>query len=280
MISMTHNTYGKGRVRLMKLHRGPERTRVVEMTIKILLEGDLVEAHVDGDNSKVLPTDTMKNTVYALGRKHEFETAEQFGLILARHFLNTQSQLTRAKVEVSERLWQHIPTDAGPHPHSFAQGPSERPVTFIDHSRDATTVRSGVRDLLILKTSDSGFSDFIEDEYTTLKATEDRIFATSLESTWRYAVDSVDFAGLRKGIRNTLLTVFSEHKSLSVQQTLYAMGEAALEKFDEINEIHILMPNKHCLHVDLSAFGMDNPNKIFHPIDEPFGIIEATLKRG
>ena len=280
MIEMTHDSYGKAGVRLMKVDRGDEPHRVTELTVDIRLEGDLADGYTEGDNTQVLPTDTMKNTVYALAKSHRVSTPDRFGLVLADHFVETQPQIHRATVDIAERPWEHIDAGDGPHPRAFTQARGERRLSRVDRTFDETVVEGGIRDLVILKSTDSGFSNFVEDEYTTLDETDDRVLATSLEASWRYTSTDVDYDELHDEIRKTLIGVFADHESLSVQHTLHAMGTAVLEEFSDVDKIHIEMPNKHNLPVDLKPFDMDHDYEILKPIDEPSGLIEATLQRG
>ena len=280
MIEMTHDSYGKSDVRLMKVTRGPERHHVIEVSVDIRLEGDFEAGYTDGDNTKVLPTDTMKNTVYALARRHPVETPEQFALLLAEHFVDSQPQIARALVSVAERPWNNLEIDGRAHPHAFSQATGERRTAVVDHRPESTQVRGGLRDLVILKSANSGFSNFVEDEFTTLAETDDRVLATSLEASWRYDSTDRDFAAVHGEARTILLKVFAAHESLSVQHTLHAMGERVLQEITGLTTIHLQMPNKHNLPVDLEPFGMDNPHQILLPIDEPSGFIEATLKKG
>ena len=280
MTMLTDNSYGKTDVRLMKVNRGPERDEIVEMTVDIQLWGDLEEGYTAGDNTKVLPTDTMKNTVYAMARKHPVKTPEQFGQILAEHFVSTQPQIHRSRIEIVQRPWEHLPVDGAPHPHVFTGNSGERRTAEVLHTDEETTVRSGIRDLMLLKSSDSGFENFVEDEFTTLEETNDRVLATRLEAHWLHTDPTVDFASHHSGVRQTLTETFANHDSLSVQHTLYAMGEAVLEQFDDVAGIYVSMPNVHNIPVDLEPFGLDNPHEILKPIDAPSGYIDATLTRG
>lgn len=279
MVMIAHDSYGKSDVRVMKVTHSPEGDRVVEYSVDIRVEGDFVEGYLTGDNTKVLPTDTMKNTVYALAKKSELASPEEFALELARHFLDNHAWAERALVAVTERPWASMTTGGKPHPTAFVQSTGERRTAFVDHSEEETLVEGGLSDLVILKSTNSGFSDFLHDEYTTLKDAADRVLATSLSASWAYDRDEVDYPVARERIREALLSSFADHKSLSVQHTLYAMGEAALKAVEEVESIHIEMPNKHNLPVDLSSFGMENPHEILMPIDEPSGYIEATLTR-
>lgn len=279
-VILAGNNYGKSRVRLVKVARHSDRHELQDLDVKIAFEGNFETAHTAGDNRMILPTDTMKNTVYALAQQSRSrEEIEEFAQRLAAHFLENNPQISRVIVEISENRWARVEVGGKPHGHSFVKGSDERRTTSISATSDQVHVESGIKDLLVLKTTGSAFEGFIKDEYTTLKETRDRLFATSVKAMWRYSEPTVNWGLIWRGVRQLLLETFAEHDSKSVQQTLYAIGEAVLANFDEIDEISLSLPNKHCLLVDLSPFGMENRNEIFVPIDEPFGLIEATLTR-
>ncbi len=264
---------------MMKVARRGERHEIQEVTVQIALEGDFAEIHTVGDNSQCLPTDTMKNTVYVLAYETpEIEEIESFGLRLTNHFLANNSQVSRVIIKIAEHGWTRM-ENAEPHPHSFIKGSNERRTTKISATRESTTVESGVVDLIVLKTTKSGFAGFIKDQYTTLPETTDRIFATSVKADWLYANPEAATGDIWRDVRKTIIETFSEHDSLSVQHTLYAMGKAVLEKFAELVEISFSLPNIHYLPIDFSRFGLENDNRIFLPTDEPHGLIEARLTR-
>jgi urate oxidase len=280
MIALGENSYGKSRVRLAKVRRHADHHGFCEWTIDILLEGDFESCFVTGDNSKILPTDTMKNTVYSLARSSSADCMEEFGKELVSFFLDRNPQVSAARVTLSEKSWQHLPVGGKPHPTTFVQSSAERQTAEIALVRGGTpSVRSGFIDLVIMKTAGSAFAGFVKDSLTTLPEAVDRLFATSVSARWNYSSPTGACPALRSKIRDILLNVFAEHVSKSVQHTLYAMGEAALATVPEIDEIALTMPNKHYLLADLSRFGQDNPNEIFVPIDEPHGTIEARLRR-
>jgi len=279
MAKMIDNSYGKSGVRLLKVVRGADRHEIIEYTVDILLNGDFETVHTKGDNSKVLPTDTMKNTVYVMAKKHDFKTAEEFGKILSHHFVGSQPHISRARITITERPWQRMNTKGSPDPHAFSQAVGERHTTFVDYNGKSTSFKAGLKDLIILKSTNSGFSGYIKDDYTTLGETDDRVFATSLTATWSYNTTEADFAATRKNLRTRLLELFAEHHSLSVQHTLYEMGEKVLEEFPHVEDIHMTMPNKHFLKFNLEPFGLENENEIFYPIEEPYGLIDAKLAR-
>lgn len=263
----------------MKVNRSKEAHELKDLNFSIQLEGDFLAAHTEGDNSKVLPTDTMKNTVYALARKHDIVEIESFALLLAEHFLSDNTQVSRVSIKVKENIWRRIKVDGKAHPHAFIQCGDEKRTTEINTTRETKNISSGIEDLLVLKTTDSGFVGFIKDQFTTLPEVTDRIFATVVKANWVYRKGEINFNESWNEARRLLIETFAAHDSLSVQQTLYAMGKAVLESREEIDEINLSLPNKHCLPVDLKPFDMDNPNEIFQPVDEPHGLIEATLRR-
>ena len=277
-IRLGENNYGKQRVRILQVTRHEGRHDIRELTFGIRLEGDFESAHTHGDNRKILPTDTMKNTVYALARKHHIESPEHFSLKLVEHFLSHQPQVARVRVSVTEVLWSPLPFGASAHPHTFTSSTGEKRTAAVSGTREEKTVRGGLEGLVVLKTTDSAFENFVRDEFTTLKEDRNRILATVIRANWLYRADTVDFKTSWEGVRQTLLETFAEHDSESLQQTLYAMGETALQKFPSLREIHLSLPNKHYNLVDLSAFRLDNPKEIFLPTEEPHGLIEATLR--
>ena len=280
MIGLAENRYGKSRVRLVKVKRHPVVHDFLEWTLEILLQGDFESCFVDGDNSKTLPTDTMKNTVYSLARSSSAVCMEEFGKELIAFLLDRNPQVSAAQVKLSEKKWEHLPIDGKPHPTTFLLASAEVQTAEVTQNRSGRfAVRSGLENLTILKTAGSEFVGFVKDSLTTLPEASDRLFGTAVRARWGYASVDVAFETLRSSVRETLLRVFAGHASKSVQHTLYAMGEAALEKVREIDDIELTMPNIHCLPVDLSRFGQDNPNEIFVPIDEPHGYIEARIRR-
>jgi urate oxidase len=271
--------YGKSRVRLVQVTRRNDRHELCDLTIAIRFQGDYDESYGAGDNSAVLPTDTMKNTVYALAAAGRIRDAESFGLRLARHFLDRNPRLERVRIDITEHAWGRITSGDRESGQAFVrQGPETR-TSAIEADRWATTIDAGIADLVILKSAHSEFAGFPRDEYTTLPETHDRILATSLTARWRYRDLDVSFDTTWRAVHKVLLTAFAEHHSASVQHTLHAMGQAVIEQVEDVTSIHLVMPNKHHLPVDLARFGLENRNEIFVPTDEPHGLIEGTVVR-
>jgi urate oxidase len=267
---LTWNRYGKARVRLVKLTRARPAHDLVDLTVDVQLEGAFGPVY-DGDNALCLATDTMKNTVYALARQAPIDAVEAFAARLADHFL-AKPAVSRVRISVAEHPWSRL-TD-----HAFTQPGAEHWTTVVTRDAAGTGVVSGLSNLVLLKTADSAFAGFPRDEYTTLPDTEDRIFATSMTATWTYRAGFRAFAA-RAAIRAALVGAFASHTSQSVQHTLKAMGDAALAACADITDITIAMPNRHHLLVDLTPFGLDNPNEVFVATDQPYGLIEATVSR-
>lgn len=276
---LAESAYGKSSVRLVKVTRHGDRHDLIDFQIAIRFEGDYAASYVDGDNSVVLPTDTMKNTVYALAAQAPVAAPEAFALQLAAHFLSRNPRLQRVRVDVCEHPWGRIPVGNRDHGQAFVRHGAETRTATVRQDRASAAAGAGIRDLLILKSSRSAFTGFLRDEYTTLPDAADRLLATSLTATWRYADTSVEFGQAWRAVRTTLLETFAEHDSRSVQHTLYAMGEAVLAAVAEVSSVRLVMPNKHHLPIDLARLGLEDRNEVFVPTDEPYGLIEATLVR-
>jgi urate oxidase len=273
-ISLAGNNYGKSRVRVMKVTRLPDRHDLADLSVNVQFEGDFDAVHLAGDNAAVLPTDTMKNTVNALAKTWPGEQIEDFGQQLALHFLDGNPQVSRVRIEIAQSQWERLDR------HAFAQGSGERRTTEVDGTRGGLAVKSGIENMVVLKTTGSGFEGYKKDRYTTLKETSDRILATAVRADWTYRSPDVEYGACRQRARAAMLKTFIEQDSPSVQHTAYAMGQAALEAVPEIAEIRLSLPNKHCLLIDLSPFGIENRNEIFVPTDEPHGLIEVSVGRG
>lgn len=277
---LAENRYGKTRVRLMKVTRGALGNDLREWTVQVLLKGDFESAHTAGDNSKILATDTMKNTVYSVARRSTATTMEDYAKELVDFLLGRNPQVSSAEVRIEGAIWKRLTVDGRPHRDSFARGSGELQTTSVERSQeDEFAIASGLENLVILKTANSSFEGYIKESLTTLPETKDRLFGTALAATWSYTSSDLAFDSERQKIRDAMLKTFAGHISKSVQETLYAMAQSALEASPNIAEIELTMPNKHCLLVDLSRFGQDNPNEIFVPTDEPSGFIQATVKR-
>ena len=264
------NQYGKAETRLVLVRRGAAEHSLVDLNVSVALAGDLADTHLTGDNARVLPTDTQKNTVYAFAREHGIASIEEFGLLLARHFVST---VEKARVSIDSYGWDRLG------PHSFARAGAGVRTAVASASADGEWVVSGVRDLVLLNTTDSEFHGFIRDRYTTLPETSDRILATAVDASWRHSGVTVDWDFVYDEARAALIAAFVDTYSLSLQQTLHAMGSAVLEAVPSIVEVRLSLPNRHHFLVDLAPFGLDNPGEVFLAADRPYGLIEGTVLR-
>ena len=271
------NRYGKAETRLVHVARGGDRHALTDLNVSIALSGDLDATHLTGDNSGVLPTDTMKNTVYAFAREHGVGEPETFGLRLARHFVRTQHQVNVATVTLESYGWQRLG------PHSFRRDGGPTRLATVTVGPRGTQVVSGLSGLTLLNSTASEFRGFPRDRYTTLPETSDRVLATAVDARWRHVGGDTeplyDWAGSYAGVQEALVKAFVNTYSGSLQQTLLAMGTLALQVRPEIAEIRLSLPNKHNLLVDLEPFGLDNPNEVFMAADRPYGLIEGTVTR-
>ena len=275
---LADTAYGKSGVRLVQITRPGDRHGIRDLTVAVKFEGDYDACYTDGNNRDVLPTDTMKNTVYAFAARERLAEPEHFGMVLAEHFLERNPHLRRVTIDMREHLWSRIAVDGREYGQAFVREGPESRTAQVRMDRLEAQVHAGLADLVILKSSQSAFSGFMRDEFTTLAETRDRLLATSLTATWRYDAGTA-YAPAWHAVRQTLLETFARHESESVQHTLYAMARAVLDGIADVADIHLVMPNRHHLPVDLSPFGLENRNEIFVATEEPHGVIQATLRR-
>jgi len=278
-IVLSQSGYGKSEIRLVKVTRRPDGHDLSDLTVDVGLEGDFDAAYVEGDNTGLLATDTMRNAVYALAKEDPIDNIESFGQRLVEHFLAAGPGVTRARVHIVEHPWDRLQVGGRPHEHAFQRGSGGNRVAIVVGGGGEPTIEAGIDDLLVLKTTDSGWKGFLRDRYTTLPETSDRILATVITARWSYRERDVDFREAWGDVHRTILEAFSDHYSPSVQFTLHHMGEAVLDARPDVARISFSLPNKHHLLYDLGRFGLENENEVFHATDEPFGLIEGTVQR-
>jgi urate oxidase len=292
--ALSKTSYGKSRIRLVQVSRRgdpstssgstratsrDDRHELRDLTVAVAFEGEYDTSYTEGDNRDVLPTDTMKNTVYALAARDGAGEPEAFGMLLGRHFIDRNPKLIRVIVDLVDHGWSHIADGPREHGQAFVRrGPDSRTAQVVTE-RENVSVTAGVADLIIMKTSRSAFAGYPRDEFTTLPETHDRLLATALTTHWTYGDADVEFGAVYRLVRTALLDAFARHDSLSVQHTLYAMGQVVLDSIDAVSSITLEMPNRHHLPIDLTRFGMENRNEIFVATEEPHGLIKATLSR-
>ncbi len=277
-IVLSHANYGKSAVRLVKVIRDGERHDLRDLNVDVMLHGDFAASYMDGDNRAMLATDTMRNTVYALAKDDPIESIEAFGARLAQHFLKTGPTVTSVQIRIVEYSWSRIAVNGQEHEHAFTRGAGER-IAIVTADAEGVTVQAGIDNVLILKTTNSGWEEFYREQYTTLPDARDRILATVLTATWTYTSAQADFEATWASVRDQILATFTDHYSPSVQNTLHRMGKAVLKAHADVQKIHFSLPNKHHLLFDLARFGMENDNEIFQVTNDPFGLIEGTVER-
>jgi len=278
-LELADSHYGKSRIRLLKVARFEDRHVLHDWTVDVSMQGDFAAAFEAGDNRNVLPTDTMKNTVYALAHGHADESMEPFATRLGRHFLHEHPQISALSVTVTGPAWEPIEAKGTAHPHAFRRRSGELRVAEVGGTRKRTTVAAGIAGLAVTKTAGSHFEGFVQDRFTTLAEERDRVLATEINARWTYRDQEVDYDRSWEQVRQALLERFADHESASLQHTLRELADAALAACDTIADIHITLPNRHCLFVDLTSFGLTNDGEIFMPTDAPFGVIEARVAR-
>ena len=274
------NRYGKGRVRIMRIHRDGDRQEVSQLSVKAMLEGDFAKAYTEADNSSSTSTDTIKNVVNVVARENTGLSTEQFCEVLAKRYLEAYSQVSSISITAHETKWNRLDIDGKPHPHSFVLDSNGKPFVEVSGNRDRLTMSSGIDGFTFMKSTQSGWENFYKDKYSTIQPTNDRMCATSMVASWKWSGVPASYTKANATILDTLLKVFATTYSPSVQNSLFHMGEAALAAVPEISEISMACPNIHYILMNLSAFGMDNKNDLFLPTDDPHGQIECTIGRG
>ncbi|KWX23907.1 urate oxidase [Mycolicibacterium wolinskyi] len=278
-IILGKNQYGKAENRVVRIYRDSPRHEIHDLNVSTCLRGDFSAAHLTGDQSRVLPTDTQKQTVYAYAKQPGISTIEDYGLALARHFVNDVEPVDAARIEIDEYAWQRVVVNGSEHDHTWVRRGQETRTAAVTVDGDGEWVIGGLKDLVILKSTGSEFAGFLTDEYTVLEPTHDRVMATSLIAQWRFTTTDVAWDELYDGVKARMTEQFAVVQSLALQQTLFHMGKAVLESYPEIAEVRLSAPNKHHFVYDLTPFGLQNNNEVFHADDRPYGLIQATVTR-
>jgi urate oxidase len=277
------NQYGKAETRVVRISRDGSRHEIRDLNVSTSLRGDFADAHIRGDQAHVLPTDSQKNTCFAYAIEKGGGQIEDYALALARHFVGDIESVREARIEVEEYRWERASVAGAAHPHTFIRAGQDVRTTSVavrgEGPGQQAWVVSGLKDLVLLKSTGSEFSGFLKDPYTTLPETRDRIMATSLTARWRYRTDSADWAGVHARTRQLMIERFAEVHSLALQQTLWEMGRAVLAAQPDVAEIRLSAPNKHHFLADLAPFGLENPGEVFYAADRPYGVIQCSVIR-
>ena len=279
-VTLGHNQYGKAETRVVRIYRDADPHEIVDYNVSVALSGDFLDVHLTGDNANSLTTDATKNTVNAFAKEHgdAARQPESFGIALAKHFVDDNEPVDRVRIKLEMYPWNRLNNNGSPHPHAFARDGGYVRTATVTYDGTNLWVVSGVSDYVVLKSTDSEFFGFYQDKYTTLQPTNDRVMATAVTSQWWHTqTEDVDWNDSYTKALSTMSDVFAGHHSLSLQQTMFAMGKAMIEEQSEIGEVRFSLPNKHHFVIDLSPYGLDNPNEVFHADDRPYGFIEGTV---
>lgn len=278
-IVLGKNQYGKAENRVVRIYRDQPRHEIHDINVSTCLRGDFSAAHLSGDQADVLPTDTQKQTAYAYAKSKGLLSIEDYGLELARHFVNDVGPVEGARIELDEYAWERAIVDGTEHDYTWIRKGQEVRTAATTVDAEGEWVVGGLKDMVILKSTGSEFAGFLKDEYTILEPTHDRVMATSLTAQWRFTSTEIDWEATYAGIKAQLVKQFALVQSLALQQTLFEMGRAVLETYTVIAEVRLSAPNKHHFVYDLSPFGLTNDKEVFHADDRPYGLIQATVTR-
>lgn len=278
-IILGKNQYGKAENRVVRIYRDTPRHEIRDVTVSTCLRGDFSAAHLTGNQAEVLPTDTQKQTAYAYAKEKGLLAIEDYGLDLARHFVDEIAPVRAARIEIDEYAWQRVNVGGEEHNHTWVRAGQEVRTAAVTVDTDGEWVVGGLKDLVILKSTGSAFAGFLTDAYTVLEPAHDRVMATSLTAQWRFTTTTVAWDEIYRGVKALMMETFAVVPSRALQQTLYEMGKAVLENYPMLAEIRLSAPNKHHFAYDLTRFGLENNNEVFHADDRPYGLIQATVTR-
>ncbi|HEV2297017.1 MAG TPA: urate oxidase [Candidatus Acidoferrales bacterium] len=278
-VHLTENEYGESRIRVLRVTRRDGHHEIKDMTLGIRFQGDFGSAHTAGENRKILPADTMKNTIYVLAKQYPAEAIEEFALHITEHFLTYNSQVSQVEIAARERPWTRITVDGKPHSSAFVRGPDERRATRIRATRNETIVESGIEGMTLLRTEGASFALFMRDPYTTLKETVDSLLSAKISVRWTYREADTSYSTVFHGVRQMLLETFATQDSRSIQHMLHALGNAVLDNFDVISAVRLSLCEENFRPAELKAFGVENDNEVFAWSGDAHTVAEATLRR-
>ena len=276
---LVSNRYGKARVRVMRVLRDGDYNEVRDLNVQIMLEGDFGSAYTGADNRTSVATDTIKNIAYIVARENLQAEAEDYAQALAQRFLARYPQVNSVAVTTAETRWSRASFSGAPHPHSFTLDANGKPTANVVATRQGAAITSGITGYTFMKSTQSGWIDYVMDDYTTLPPTKDRITATAMDASWTWRATPASYEQANATILSKMLGVFATTYSHSVQDSLYRMGEAALAAVPELATVRMACPNKHYIPMNLDRFGLSADNMIFVATDEPHGQIECQVGR-
>ncbi|XP_016100091.1 uricase-like [Sinocyclocheilus grahami] len=285
-VEFVRTGYGKNMVKVFHIRREGIHHHITELIADVQLTLKTRKDYLTGDNSDIIPTDTIKNTVHALAKLKGIKTIEGFALDICEHFLTAFNHVTRVRVNIDEVPWKRLEKNGVEHTHAFIHCPEARHFCEVEQHLSMTpVVHSGIKDMKVLKTTQSGFEGFLRDRFTTLTDAKDRFFCTSVYARWRYNTHvNVAFDAAWKTVKDTIIQTFAGpydrgEYSPSVQKTLYETQVLVLDRIPQVEEIEITMPNQHYFVIDMTKIGLSNKDEVYLPLDNPSGNITGTIRR-
>ncbi|XP_004561557.1 uricase [Maylandia zebra] len=285
-VEFVRTGYGKKTVKVLVVRRQGRQHSIIEVKADVELTLKSHKDYLTGDNSDIIPTDTIKNTVHGLAKLRGIKNIEQFSLDICNHFLTSFNHVLKAKVYMEEAPWRRLEKSGVEHAHAFIFSPEAYRFCDVEQTIGGIpVVHSGVKNMKVLKTTQSGFEGFYRDRFTTLKDAKDRFFCTSVYSRWRYnKIQDTDFDAAWKTVKETIIEKFAGpydrgEYSPSVQKTLYETQVLVLDRLPEVDEIEIIMPNEHYFTIDMTRMGIVNNDEVLLPLDNPSGNITGTVRR-
>jgi len=285
-----YNKYGKANVKFLRVVKETPKHLVHEVKAKMQLEGDFNESFETGNNRQVVPTDTMKNSLYIYAKKFNLNCLEEWAIEVGKDMLQRHNQISVVNLELEESNWERIKINGIEHNHAFLKREGIRFATMKMQRNGQIKLNCGIKDLIIMKSTQSGFENYVKDEYTTLVETKDRVFCTKLFVSWEFNVSKpskIDFNSIYSNNLNLSLQTLAGQDPLkgeysgSVQQTLFQLGKKILQQNNSIDRVFISLPNVHYFLVHFQRFktNLTNQNEVFETFDGPHGLIEAVVER-
>nr|8OFK_AAA Chain AAA, Uricase [Gallus gallus]8OFK_BBB Chain BBB, Uricase [Gallus gallus]8OFK_CCC Chain CCC, Uricase [Gallus gallus]8OFK_DDD Chain DDD, Uricase [Gallus gallus]8OH8_AAA Chain AAA, Uricase [Gallus gallus]8OH8_BBB Chain BBB, Uricase [Gallus gallus]8OH8_CCC Chain CCC, Uricase [Gallus gallus]8OH8_DDD Chain DDD, Uricase [Gallus gallus] len=285
-IEVLNCEYGKNTIKFLRLHREGKKHFVKEVEVCTHLRLTSAHEYLDGNNSFVIPTDTIKNIVLVLAKKNGISSIEQFAIDICKHFMTTFCQVAYVKTYIQEVPWQRQYQNGVPHIHSFILVPDGIRFCEAEQCRNGPlVVCAGIKDLKLMKTTQSGFEGFYRNEHTTLPERNDRILCGEFFCKWSYGeCRDFDFDCIWSKVRECILEAFSGppdcgEYSPSYQRTVNCIQMCVLSRVPQVQVIEVILNNNFYNVVDMKALGCTNDKEVLVPVETPYGSCACTLGR-
>ncbi|QEL61658.1 urate oxidase [Candidozyma auris] len=276
-MSLIDSSYGKANVKFLKVKRdrhNPKVQEVLQANCQVLLRGDFDVSYTEADNSPIVPTDTVKNTILIEAKNTEVWPIERFAAHLAKHFTTKYNHVSGVEVTIVQDVWTK----------------DQKNVLTYNKPSNKVTIVSGIKDLKVMKSTGSMFYGYNECDYTTLKPTTDRILSTNVDASWKFEshLSSLDdvvqkaknglFDNVYESARKITLDRFAIENSPSVQATMYNMSLEILDAAPAVDTVSYELPNIHFILYNLEWKGINNDD-LYYPSSDPNGLIKSTVGR-